>query len=82
MWNFFLKSKTIVRWYGRRQSRLRQPLQLYPRDKCRKPPGLPKKTVGVCQGVIAVATVIKTHSGVCCPYSLCLSCETDSMYVL
>lgn len=40
-----------------------------------------RKTVWVCQGVIAVATVIKTHSGVCCPYSLCLSYETDSMYV-
>lgn len=40
-----------------------------------------RKTVWVCQGVIAVATVIKTHSEVCCPYSLCLSCETDSMYV-
>ena len=54
---------------------------MYSSDKCRKPPGLPEKLFWVCQGVIAVATVIKTHSGVCCPYSLCLSYETDSMYV-
>jgi hypothetical protein len=39
-----------------------------------------KKMFWVCQGIIAVATVIKTHSGVCCLYSLYLSCET-TMFV-
>lgn len=30
-----------------------------------------RKTVWICQGVIAVATVIKTHFEVCCPYYVC-----------
>lgn len=81
MWNFF-KSKAIVRWHGRRQSNLRQPSAVVSKWQMQKTSRVAKKTIWVCQGVIAVATVIKTHSGVCCPYSLCLSCENDSMYVL